>query len=78
MLVDCGDNDCIYRMMFLDKQGDQICSIGNYVYDEWKTADISTDSGERLLGFEISLGGYDKNVVRGIRFVVLDLLGLMQ
>lgn len=32
--VDSSDS-CIYRMRFLDRDGLQIASIGNYVYDDW-------------------------------------------
>ena len=75
MLVDCCDS-CIYRLQFLDAAGEQIVSIGNYVYDDWKSGDLNGASGERLIGFEISLGGYDKNVIKGLRFVYMDMLGL--
>jgi len=51
-------------------------SIGNYVYDDWKAGDLNGASGERLIGFEISLGGYEKNVIKGLRFVYMDMLGL--
>jgi hypothetical protein len=63
-------------LQFLDAAGEQIVSIGNYVYDDWKSGDLNGASGERLIGFEISLGGYDKNVIKGLRFVYMDMLGL--
>jgi hypothetical protein len=56
----------------------QIASIGNYVYDEFKSGDVSGASGEKLIGFEVSLGGYEKNVIKGLRFVYMDLMGLTQ
>ena len=75
MLIDSCDS-CIYRIQFLDREGEQIASIGNYVYDEWKSGDVSGASGERLIGFEVSLGGYEQNVIKGLRLVYMDMMGL--
>jgi len=77
VLIDCSSS-CIYRMLFVDKEGQQILTIGNYVYDTWKVADISGASGERLIGFEVSLGGYEKNIIKGLRMLYLDLIGINQ